>query len=137
MQKRENRLQFKERGLDKRQILMEEKFEKLQKEALLLEEKEKIAERESKKIEQLSLEWRQKLQEIAGITESKAKEIIIKNMQEKAKKEALNYIKNIEEKAKEEAEKHSQNIISLAIERMSGSFVAEKPFLLSVCLQMK
>ncbi|MEA1995306.1 MAG: ribonuclease Y [Campylobacterota bacterium] len=126
MQKRENRVQFKERGLDKRQILVEGKFEKLQEEALLLEEREKIAERESKKIEQLSLEWRQKLEEIAGITENKAKEIIIKNMQEKAKKEALNYIKNIEEKAKEEAEKHSQNIISLAIERMTGSFVAEK-----------
>jgi len=126
MQKWEDRLEFKEKGLDKRQALIEEKLEKLQKEAASLEEKKKIIERESKKIGQLSLEWRQKLQEIAGMTENEAKEIIIKNMQEKAKKEALNYIKNMEEKAKEEAKRRSQNIISLAIERMSGNFVAER-----------
>jgi len=88
MQKWEDRLEFKEKGLDKRQALIEEKLEKLQKEAASLEEKKKIIERESKKIGQLSLEWRQKLQEIAGMTENEAKEIIIKNMQEKAKKEA-------------------------------------------------
>jgi len=126
MQKWEDRLEFKEKGLDKRQALIEEKLEKLQKEAASLEEKKKIIERESKKIGQLSLEWRQKLQEIAGMTENEAKEIIIKNMQEKAKKEALNYIKNMEEKAKEEAKRRSQNIISLAIERMSGNFIAER-----------
>ncbi|MCD6223676.1 MAG: DUF3552 domain-containing protein, partial [Deltaproteobacteria bacterium] len=126
MQKREDRLQFKERGLDNRQMILDKKLEKLHKETSDLREKEKVIEKEKEKIGKLSLEWTKKLEEIAGITAGEAKTIIIENIQEKAKREAINYIKTIEERAKEEAEKRSRNIISLAIEKMAGNFVAEK-----------
>jgi ribonuclease Y len=126
MQKREDRLQFKERGLDNRQMMLDKKLEKLHKETSDLREKEKTIEKEKEKIGKLSSEWTKKLEEIAGITAVEAKTIIIENIQEKAKREAINYIKTTEERAKEEAEKRSKNIISLAIEKMAGDFVAEK-----------
>ena len=52
--------------------------------------------------------------------------MLMEAMETEAKHEAAKRIKRIEEEAKESADKKSKEIISLAIQRYSGEYVAER-----------
>lgn len=69
---------------------------------------------------------RRKLEETAGLTREEAKQSLIDQMTEEARGEAAKHIRQIEAEAREESDRRAKKIVSIAIERLSGEFVAER-----------
>ncbi len=69
---------------------------------------------------------REKLEQTAGLTREEAKRGLVEEMAEQARGEAAKQIRQIETEAREEADRRAKKIISVAIERLSGEFVAER-----------
>lgn len=69
---------------------------------------------------------RRKLEETAGLTREEARRSLVEQMTEEARGEAAKHIRQVESEAREEADRRAKKIISIAIERLSGEFVAER-----------
>jgi ribonucrease Y len=69
---------------------------------------------------------RRKLEETAGMTREEAKQALVDQMTEEARGEAAKHIRQIEAEAREESDRRAKKIVSIAIERLSGEFVAER-----------
>ncbi|MBI5455284.1 MAG: ribonuclease Y [Deltaproteobacteria bacterium] len=122
----EKRVQQKEENLDK-------KFESIDRKEVELQKKEKAVAAQEKKVSDMEAETASliaqqmaKLETIAGISSEEAKRQLVENMENEAKLEAGKLLKRIEEETKAEADKKAKEIISLAIQRYSGEYVAER-----------
>ena len=121
----ERRLLQKEDTLEKRQdeqTRREQEARTLERE-LTGREKE-VGEREQE-LQQLIGEERHRLEQIAGLTASQAKEDLIRVMENEARNDAAHLVKRIEDEAREQANRHAQRIIANAIQRNASDFVAE------------
>ncbi len=126
LQALERRVQLKEENLDK-------KFESIDRKESEFQKKEKTLALQEKKVKDMEdgvtallTEQRLKLETIAGFSAEEAKRTLIESMENEAKLEAGKLLKRIEEETKAEADKKAKEIISLAIQRYSGEYVAER-----------
>ncbi len=142
--KYENRLSALNREHEKRMNELEKKEEKLNelfKDELqnITKEKEEIKKSRAeiskieKEIQELKREQEKKLQESmkvlersAGLTQSEAKELVLKETTEKARGEIAHIVRKYEEEAKREAKKRANYIIAQATTRYAGEFAAER-----------
>ena len=126
-------LQQLERRLQQREENLDRKFENLDKKEQDLSNREKsvagqqraMAEKE-KEYKNLLADQREKLESISSMTADQAKGELMNMMVEEARIESAKTIMRIEEEAKETADKKAKEIISLAVQRYSGDYVAEK-----------
>ena len=121
----ERRLLQKEDNLEKRQEeqTRREKDNSTHERALTAKEKE-LTETE-RDLAKLLDEERHKLEQIAGLTASQAKEELVRVMENDARNDAAHLVKRIEDEAREQANRHAQRIIANAIQRNASDFVAE------------
>ncbi|HMA80373.1 MAG TPA: Rnase Y domain-containing protein, partial [Candidatus Binatia bacterium] len=126
LQNQEKRLIGKEEGIDKRLELVDKRDNDLARREQSLKSREKNIEDKSVEYERTVDEARRQLEQVAGLTREEAKRSLIDQMLEEAKHESAKRIRVIEEEAKEEAVRRGQKIVALAIERLSGDFVAER-----------
>ncbi len=125
IQKQENRLNQKEDALDRKEQVLDNKLEALDRSRLVLDERElRISETEAELGNQHS-KMLIELEKVANMTISDAKEMLINEITEDAKKDAAVIVKEIEAKAKEEGDKKAKNIVGLAIQRCAVDHAAE------------
>ena len=100
-----------------------EEIKKSREEIAKLEEeiKELKKEQEEKLKESLKI-----LEKSAGLTQEEAKELILKETEEKARGEIAHIVRKYEEEAKREAKKRANYIIAQATTRYAGDFAAER-----------
>jgi ribonuclease Y len=115
---RENRLLKKEESLDNRSLLIDKKSDQISSDQKKLKQKE---DRIDKLIEEQELE----LQNIAGLTTSEAKEILLDNVKKDTIHESAKIIKEYEEKTKSESKKIATEIIATTIQRYAADQIAE------------
>lgn len=125
-------LQFQEKRLQQRELNLERKIEILEKKEAEISEREKAArEREIKLRElennylQLIEQEKQKLEKISGITRQKAKEELLRLMEEEAKKEGMRIQRKIEEQAKENGERKAREILLSVMQRIAPEQATE------------
>lgn len=123
--KQEARLNQKEDSLDKKESIMESKLEQIEKTRKEIENKENLLTEKEKELERHNERMLAELEKVAEMTSVEAKEILISQMTEEAKKDAAVIVREIETRAKEEGEKKAKNIISLAIQRCAVDHAAE------------
>ncbi len=115
---REDFINNKEETLDKKQNLLDEAKLNLQKQ-----------EQEIELLKQSVLTEKQKvvdeLEKVSGLTHEEAKQLILNEITETAKKEAAASVRQIEQSAKDEAEKKARNIISLAIQKCATDVTSD------------
>lgn len=114
----EKRLLQKEETLDEKQLELSRKeqsvndrenhFRKLQEEA------------ETDRAEQKRL-----LEELSGLTEAEAREILLKRAEGEIRHDMAKMVRQVEEEAKREGERRSREILSMAIQRTAASHVAD------------
>ena len=122
----EKRLAHKEENLDKKVNLLDLKEASLEKkDKQLVQQGREVAEKE-KKYNELLESQQKKLEELSGITAEMAKKLLLQTMENEAKHEAAKMIKKIDKETREKADKIAKDIISLAIQRFSAEYVAEK-----------
>jgi ribonuclease Y len=130
---RRKELQTQERRLFQKEEALDKKTEQLeQREGANAKTEANLAHRqgELKKLEDelsgLIVEERQKLEKVAGISATEAKEMLVSSMESEARHEASKLIKKIETETREISNRKAQEILVLAIKRYAGEYVTEE-----------
>ncbi len=126
LHQQEMRLLKREQKIDKKKELIDQKeLELLQKEKKLQKRYSRLDLRE-KEIDSIIAEQHTMLEKISGMSESEAKEQLLKSFEEEVRQEAATMLRKIEAETRETADKKAKEILSLAITRYAGEFVAER-----------
>lgn len=126
LQNLEKRLSSKEENLDRKIELFDKKEAELLRREKDTANREKTIQEKDKQYTALLDEQKAKLEKISGMSSEDAKKILIESMENEAKHDAAKLIKEITEEAQENANKKAKEIISVAIQRYSGEYVAER-----------
>lgn len=126
LQNLEKRLLQKEENLDKKVSVLDQKEASLAKREKALNAQEAVVAEKEKKYTELVEREQRKLEELSGISSEEAKRLLIQSLESEAKHDAAKMVKKVEEETREKADKIAKDIISLAIQRYSAEYVAEK-----------
>lgn len=125
LQKQENRLNQKEDVLDKKEAAVDAKLDSVEKIKRSIEEKEARLKEMEEDLGNQHAKMLAELEKVSGMTVAEAKQTLINEITEEAKKDAAVLVKEIESKAREEGEKRAKNIVGLAIQRCAVDHAAE------------
>ncbi|MEX0791438.1 MAG: ribonuclease Y [Actinomycetota bacterium] len=132
--RQEAELQVKERSIDvqRKESRILQKEETLDQTAQRLEGKEQsLAEKEAQieaqkqQLDQLSLRQRQELERLAGMSAQQAKELVIAQIENQAKRDAMTLVRDVEARAREEADRRARKIVAIAIQRVASEETSE------------
>lgn len=116
----------KEENIDRKAEQLERRDAGMSKREQRLADKEKKLQGEEEKYEKLIEEQRKQLERISGLTSEKAKDLLIKAVENEARYEAAKLVKRIENESRENADRKANKIIATAIQRYAGDYVAER-----------
>ncbi|MEW5691864.1 MAG: ribonuclease Y [Candidatus Hydrogenedentota bacterium] len=128
----EDLLQKKKREVAELEISLKRKEEDVlrDKDILLKRDKdmnirEEVLNTKERQVKEMSEKYIRELERVSGLSEFEARNILLKQVEEEAKKEAAQRIKRIEEEAKTVAKKKANEAVVLAIQRYASEHVAE------------
>jgi ribonuclease Y len=90
-----------------------------------ISDRERAAEAALTRAEQLSAERQRELQRVAGLTHDEAKELLLRQIESDARRDAANLVKRLEAEAREMAVARAQQIIADAIQRSAAEHAIE------------
>lgn len=125
IQKSDERLSEREKYIETKELSLDRKSEQIENEKQrLADDREKLSNEiaEQSKIKEDMLAT---LEKISGMKKQEAKDLLVANMTEEAKKEAGSIIKQIEEEAREEGDKKARDIIASAIQKCATDLSTE------------
>ena len=88
-------------------------------------ERERLLTEERQRCEELAREQQQALQRVAGLTADAAKELLLKQIEQDARRDAANLVKRLEAEARETAAEKAKQIITQAIQRSAPEHAIE------------
>lgn len=121
----EKRLLQKEENLDRKVDILDRKEKDVERREHSLVEKEKTIRSKENELSAMVQEEKEKLQKVSGMTQSEARQILLKRLEDEVKQEAAVMIKKTEDEAKEKADKEARKIIGLAIQRCAVEHTVE------------
>lgn len=121
----EKRLIQKEENIDKKVDLLDRREREVMEKERNFSTRERALVSKQKELETIVQEERNKLQRISGLSKEEAKKILLKRMEDEAKRDAAMMIKKIGEEAKINADKEARKIIGLAIQRCAADHTVE------------
>ncbi len=122
----ENRLNTREENIDRRDQNLQKREDLLdEKEKNLLDKQNDIQEQEAN-VEKIKNEQLQLLEKISGYTKEKAKELVMKRVEESMNLEIASYIKEKEAEAKLVVDKNSKNMLIECMQKYSSEVVEEQ-----------
>ena len=121
----EQRVLLREETLDNKEKLLDTKLEKIEEAKQGLEDKAHELEDKKHELEEKHQEVVKELERVSGLTKEDAKQILIKEFEDEAKKEAAIIVRDIEQEAKDEGHKKATNIITLAIQKYASDQTSE------------
>ncbi len=126
LQDQDKKLERREAALDSRSINLDKREDSLIAKENKLETRRNEVEKRSEKVEELIQDQEKKLQEIAGLSNSDARAIVLEKVENEMSNEIAIYIKDEVEKAKYEVTRKSQVILANAIQQYANETVQEK-----------
>jgi ribonucrease Y len=115
--------------LEKRLIQKEEQFERrfndLERREKGVGDKEKEYNDKLTDATKLQTKWQSELERISGITSEQAKQILIKGLEEDAKREAQLLINKVEEEANRNANKKAREVLVTTIQRIASEVTSD------------
>jgi ribonuclease Y len=90
-----------------------------------LARKEAELEKERAELAQARHEVQRSLEQISGLSAGRAKQLLLKEVEEQTKHDAARRIRQIEEETKREAERRVRNILSVCMQRLAAGHAAE------------
>ncbi|OGJ90853.1 MAG: ribonuclease Y [Candidatus Raymondbacteria bacterium RifOxyA12_full_50_37] len=123
--KRDNAIKSREGDLNKKVNLLKEKEQEIKNKEGFLTSKEKALRTKDIELSRVLSEQNQRLESIAGLTQTQAKETLKQNLEVEVRHEAAQMIKKIKDEAKETGEIEAQRIITIAIQRCAAEHTIE------------
>ena len=121
----ERRLTQKEDTLDKRfEDLGLKERDQAGREKNVVGREQSLVVREQE-LERMTADQRSRLEQIAGLTASQAKDELIRGLENEARIDAAHLAKRIEDEARETATKQAQRLIGMAVQRAASDYVSE------------
>ncbi|HEV2824725.1 MAG TPA: ribonuclease Y, partial [Actinomycetota bacterium] len=90
-----------------------------------LHDREQALEATRAELESASEEHRRRLEQVAAMTAAEAKAMLVKQIEEDAKRDAMGLVRDLEQQAREEADRRSRKIVTLAIQRVASEQTSE------------
>lgn len=125
MQKQESRLNQREDSLNKKEETLDRKLENVDRVRKELESREQKIKETEEDLSKHSERMLAELEKVSGMSREEAKDLIIKQVEDEAKRDAVAIVKAIEKEAKEEGERKAKNIVALAIQRCAVDQASE------------
>ncbi len=122
---RERRMNKREEQLGKREEVVLQKEREFKSVEKKLRDKERFLEEQENLLNQKNEQIKTELENVAGMTQDEARDVLIQKVEDEAKHHAAKRLKAIEESLADESEKISKKILSTAIQRYAGEYVAE------------
>ena len=122
----ERRLVQREEHLEKKGDLLDERDTDLMKKYKQVAQREEELKTQSDEYKQLLVEQNARLEQLAGMSATEAKEFLLRAMEREIRADSARMVKRIETEAKEHADRKAKEIISLAIKRYASDYVAEQ-----------
>lgn len=122
----EDRLIQRENNMDKRDELFQKRELTLDERENNLSNKQLEIQDERAKVEEIKKEQLDLLSKISGFNKEKAKELLMKKIEEETSKEIAVYIKEREDAAKLEADKKATDLIVLSMQRFAADLANEQ-----------
>ncbi|HDN59044.1 MAG TPA: ribonuclease Y [Candidatus Marinimicrobia bacterium] len=121
----EKQLVKREFELERKLELAGKRLEELDAKEQELKNKEKKLSDEEKRVHEIIEMQNERLEKIAGLSRKEAKELLMSNLMDEAKRAIANQVKEIKERALTEANREAKNIIINAIQRSAADHTAE------------
>ncbi|HWC13373.1 MAG TPA: ribonuclease Y [Actinomycetota bacterium] len=116
--KKEDRISQREATLDQRAVSLDRREQSIEtKEAELSKAREEI--------NRIAERARSELERVAGMTSQDAKQALIEQIEDEAKRDAMSIVRDIEATAREEGDKRARKIISIAMQRVASELTSE------------
>ena len=115
----------REAALAKREEQIESKIPEIEKAERLLQERSKKLERVAEDLEHAKEAQRRQLEKVAQMTVQEAKDTLIAQFTDAAKRDAMATVREIEQQAREEAEARARKVVTIAIQRVASEQTAE------------
>ena len=122
---RREEIQRTEARLTKREESLESKSGHLQTKEQTLERAAHELERIKHDLESAASEHRRELERIGHLTATEARESLVAQVVDEAKRDAMATVREIEQAAREEGEKRARKIVTIAIQRVASEQTAE------------
>jgi len=116
--KKEDRIAQREATLDSRANSLDRKEQ-------AIEAKEAEIERVRKELDSLAARARTELERVAGMTAADARQALIEQIEDEAKRDAMVIVRDIESHAREEADRRARKIIAVAMQRVASDLTTE------------
>lgn len=116
--KKEDRIAQREAALDSRADSLDRKEQ-------TIEGKESELQRARQELEELAARARSELERVASMTSQDARQALIEEIQEEAKRDAMVIVRDIEAQAREEGDRRARKIISIAMQRVASELTTE------------
>lgn len=123
---RESRLLKKEENLERKASQLEVKEGSLIKHEKEIDSGYKRAKDKEREADGLVKKQQEKLEQLAGLSSSEAKEILLQKVEDETRIESARIIRQIEEETHSQADKKAKEIVATAIGRYAADFVAER-----------
>jgi len=117
-QRREERVVAKEEGLEAKVTLLDRR-------EATLHDREQAVEVARQDLESATDEHRRRLEQVAAMTAGEAKTMLVKQVEEDAKRDAMGMVRDLEQQAREEADRRARKIVTLAIQRVASEQTSE------------
>jgi ribonucrease Y len=115
----------KEIRLSEREASLDARAGSLDRKERAVESKETELERAAGELEQLTQAAGRELERVAGMTASDARQMLIEQIEESAKRDAMLIVRDIEAQAREEADKRARKITVIAMQRVASELTTE------------
>ena len=125
VQKQENRLLTREASLDHKDSALEDREDAISSRENKLEQQKEQIQKDQEQVTKLIDQQRQKLEEVANLTQDQAQQILFKRLKDELAEERSKMIRASEEEAQRTADKKAKDLIVSAIQRSGADMVSE------------
>src|SRR6266508_2053322 len=118
MKRSEQRLTQKEEAIENKLTDVETRWTEM-------DDRDKKLQKVRQQLEQAAEQHRQQLEAVARMTSQEAKEALVTQVVDEAKRQAMATVREIENQAREEGEERARKIVTIAIQRVASEQTAE------------
>ena len=125
LKRRSVEIERKEERLAQREASLDDRTSAVDRKESALEAKEQGVTALREEVEGLERAARSELERVAGMTTQDARQTLVEQIRDEAKRDAMVLVRDIEAKAREEADRRARKIIAIAMQRVASDLTTE------------
>jgi ribonuclease Y len=122
---RREEMKRSEQRLTQKEEAIEKKLADVESRATEMDDRDKKLQKVRQQLEQAAEQHRQQLEAVARMTSQEAREALVTQVVDEAKRQAMATVREIENRAREEGEERARKIVTIAIQRVASEQTAE------------